>query len=308
MDPTPPVLPPTTPEASPKPRIVIQKRTLFIILAAIILLIIASIGFFLFQNTQKKTTEMTKNDTSTPKGAIAKVGDEYIYQKDLDTELANFPGATDEATKKRLIQKLVKDSIILQAGEKDKLIQLHDTTYNSGDKKYMERIAEVKAVEKAVDSKTDQISGEMISIWFNNQLPAKIGIEKGKEEAFKRITALQKRVAAKEITMKQASELILSDPSYANLDYGYANNALIPFSYPKGKQITVDSDFDDVLWKTPQGGVTPVFLGKTLDAAGKEIEAYYIFGKVDKKIDDGNTLDFNRWYNSVKGNYDITYY
>jgi hypothetical protein len=150
----------------------------------------------------------------------------------------------------------------------------------------------------------------MISVWFNNQIPAKIGIEKGKAEALKRITTLHDKVINKEITIEDAGRLIISDPSYADLDpYGYKNNAIVTFSEPKGKQITIDSGFDDALWGTKEGDITPIYLGKSINSPRQSpVEAYYIFGQVKKKIEKGNIQDFDSWYTVQKNNYEVTYY
>jgi prefoldin subunit 5 len=295
-------------------QIKVSKKMVFISVAFVIVLIIIGIGFFfLKQKTKEKQAHETAGlqvapNAKKPDDAIAKVGDEYIYQKDLDTELSYFGGTKDKQTKKLLLSKLIKDSIILQAAKKNKLITLNNTVYNEANKDYMKRIADIKVVEKKVNSSMDQISGTMVSVWFYNQIPAKIGLVQGKQEAFKKISALQKRVAAKEITIQDAGHLITIDPSYADLDYGYQNNALVTFSNPKGKQLTVDEGFDKVLWNTKEGEITPVFLGKTLDNKGNVIDAFYIFGKVDKKINIGIIQDFAHWYDAQKNNYEITYY
>jgi hypothetical protein len=244
-----------------------------------------------------------------PENAIAKVGEEFIYQKDLDVELANYSGNKDETTKKLLTEKLVKDSMTLQAARKENMASVSAEIYNNDDKNYGKRFEVLRTIETKINSRLDQISGTMISVWFYNMLPGKIGVEKGKAEAFKRISDLHKRVVSKEITIEQAANLIKNDPSYEDLDYGYAVNALVPFKNKKGEKITFDEGYNNILWKTNPGEITDVYLASTVNEyTHQNTESYYVFGQIKDKIDRGNSEDFAKWLENRKGDYEVTYY
>lgn len=312
-----PVQPPVPPSSNtPVPtqrwHITFTKRKLWMGIGIGMFLILGISGFFLWQSmtkTPEKNTTGKPIETKKPDTAIAKVGDEYIYQKDLNTEIANYPMPVDDAVRKRLLEKIVKDSIILQAAKKENLTKLDPAVYNSPNKNYAKRVADIQSVEKNIDGKVAQISGSMITVWFYNTYPAKIGLVEGKKEALKRITALHKRVASKEITMQEAANLIRTDPSYEDIDFGYTNNALITFSQNKGERISVNVDFDKLIWKTKPGEVTPIFLAKDIvPTTMKTEEAFYAFAQVDKKIDTSSTKDFATWYTDQKNNYEVTYY
>ena len=243
-----------------------------------------------------------------PKTAIAKVGEEYIFQEDLEVELANYSGNKDENVKKILVDKLVKDSIILQAAKKENLATVSGEIFNSNLKNYGKRFGELKAVEEKFYNNIPRISGTIVTVWFYNMYPAKIGLEAGKAEALKRITALHRRVKNGEITIEQAGDLIKKDPSYDNLDFGYTVNALYSFTEPKGDRITFDDGYNEILWKTNPGEITDVYLARTINEfSGVNDEAFYIFGQVTEKTD-GNGQGFPEWYEKQKGNYEVTYY
>lgn len=296
-----------------------QKQIIFIIGGLVILTVLIIVLAVLLSKKEawlgtKDETGRTENSFSPvaitpPENAIAKVGEEFIYQTDLDIELANYPGPKGEATKKTLLDKLVNDSIILQAAQKANLVKLDPEVYNADNKNYGKRINDIKNIQTKMDSEVDQISGKMVSLWFYNYKPAKIGLEKGKEEAFRRISALHARVVNKEITMNEAANIIKSDPSYGDLDFGYENNAISTFSSNKGKRIAIDQGFDPVLWKTNPGEITEVYLGKNTNEFTNElVESFYVFGQVDKKIDNGNSQTYAQWLEAQKGNYEVTYF
>lgn len=248
-------------------------------------------------------------DNTKPEGAIAKVGEEYIFRRDLDYELSFQPAQKTLELEKKLFEKLISDSVVLQSAKKEALVELGNTEFNLEAKDYQKRIDLINTVKSKVNSRVDHITGTMVSVWFHNMHPAKIGLEQGKAEAFKRITALRTKVVKNEMTIKEAGESIKNDPSYEELDFGYLTNALISFSSLKGKRFTVDDNFDAILWRTPQGGVTEVYLGKNKNGLTMNWEeAYYIFGQVDEKVDKGNTEDYIKWVENQKKNYEISYY
>src|SRR6266576_1664719 len=120
-----------------------HNQRLWIILLLILLVLGISI-YFLFTwphnnllqkgsgNSMNSNLNTTNTSTkNTPEAVIAKVGKEYIYQNELDTELTNYPVINKSDARKQLLQKIAKDSISLQAGQAENLIQLDSTTFNS---------------------------------------------------------------------------------------------------------------------------------------------------------------------------------
>lgn len=287
----------------------LPKKQKIILAAAVAVILILTAWFILFMTRQTSNQKNDPTSVNRPNTAIAKVGDEYIFQEDLDIELANYPGTRDDNTKKMLLQKLVSDSIVVQAADKDKILALNPAVYNLSDKDYGKRISDIKAIEKKINSSTDQISGGIVSVWFHNYEVPAMGLEKAKQTAFDRVSALHQRVLSKEITIAQAGNIIKSDPFYAQLDVGYKNNAFAAFSDPKGDHISVDENFNKEIWKLRPGEITPVFLGWNVNGfTNQEEEAFYAFAQVEAKVDTGNTQNFNRWLEAQKPNYEVIYY
>lgn len=301
--------------------VTVSKKKVYIITGVILVILLGVLlGVFLMKGTSTQKGVIAslfpqKNDSNSqpkPKNAIAKVGDEYIYQSDLDTELATYPTKADESVKKMLLSKLVKDSIVLQAAKKEKLLSQSALTkiiYNSSEKNYMKRINAIQQVEKKIDASLDQISGTIVSIWFNNMFPPKMGLEAGKKEAYRRISELRNKVANKEITIEDAGKLVITDSTLAELDPGYQNNGLVTFSVKWGKRITIDDKLDAFILTLKPGQVSDVFLGRNVNGFTDKLEdAFYAFVQVTNRVDNGNTKDFNAWYEQQKKNYAVTYY
>src|SRR3989344_8172002 len=82
-------------------------QKLFLIGLGVIVLVL--IGLVVFLGRGKDSTNI---QTGTDK-AVAKVGNETIYQSDLDKELAAYPNVPD--AKEVVLNKMVDDSITLQA-------------------------------------------------------------------------------------------------------------------------------------------------------------------------------------------------
>lgn len=296
-----------------KQKIIANKKKL-LVLGAVLLVILLLVGgnSYLQYRENKAGGQGDKNASGTDApvpGAIAKVGNEYIFQKDLDVETANYPGPKSAETNKLLMDKLVKDSVILQSAEAEKIASVSADIYNTPSKNYAKRMARIKDIKGLVNSKTDHLKGTIVNVWFNNYEPAKIGLEAGKKLAFERISTLQKRVAGGQITIEEAGNIIRRDPSYGDLDVGYKSNASFAFNEKKGEKITFNPDFDQQLWSLNPGEVTNVYLGKIISGFTQQSEeSFYAFGQVSEKVDNGNSLDFEAWLGNNQKNYEITYY
>lgn len=240
---------------------------------------------------------------------IAQVGEEKIYQKDLDTELKLYPPQKNIDREKLLLDKLVKDSIILQQAQKEKLITVDPKTIDSVQKDYAKRLETVKGVEEKVQQRALRVTGKIISIWFHNVFPAPIGDEKAKEISFAKITQLHQDVVSKKITIDQAGELIKQDSSLAQVDPVYYNNAIFDFSVDNIDHITFDKTFNEALVSLNPGEVSDVFLIKDKDPqTRKMIDAVYMFGQLDSKTNLDNTVGYDQWYKNHEKEYPVTYY
>lgn len=254
------------------------------------------------------------NAISTTESAnkIVKVGEETVYQKDLETELQYSPVATDDS-KKLLLDKIIKDSIILQAGRKGGLVALDSSIYNSLDKDYMKRIKTVAEIRQKIENNRDSISGHVVSVWFSNNGPWKLPYETAKEIAFKKITYLHQEVEAKRMTIQQAGEEIKKDASLFDVDRAYKTNALYSFNQDSNEDITYDPDFDEILRNLPIHQVSAIYTGKDIEIkdgkkTGNKIEVLYMFGVITDKKSASGYASFDAWFEKQKNEYEISRY
>ncbi|RJQ37338.1 hypothetical protein C4559_03790 [Candidatus Microgenomates bacterium] len=301
---------PTVTPANPNPAPLNKPNNKMLIYAAIIIVILSviAISFFLYSKTAKKPLQKPVTNVNQA-NVLAKVGEEFIYKKDLNTEIASYPDIKNFDKKAFLLKKIISDSIILQGTKADGLIALDSTVYNSPNKDYQKRIKLIETAKSAINGKAEGIEGVFVSIWFYNTKSGAVGYEEGKKIAYDKITKLWNDVKSKKITIQQAGEQIKKDTSLRQVDTAYKTNALANFTALKGKKITIDKNFDDTLWKLKEGEVSDVILAKGHDLkTGAELDAFYIFGQVNKVISNSKINSFDDWLSQKTKTYEIIYY
>lgn len=132
---------------------------------------------------------------------------------------------------------------------------------------------------------TTFLSGEIISVWFYNMNPPKIGVEAAKKKVNPIIINLRERIINNEITMKQAGEIIAQTEELKEIDPSYQTNAYFSFQYKKvGQSIFNDKDLDKISWQMKTGEISPVLVGKDCcDELKNWYEAYFTVIKINKK-------------------------
>lgn len=286
-------------------------KPIIIILVAVLLL---GGGYYIFNKfslTKTTPTQETfqKTDEQPPSpGVIAKVGDELIYQRDLDLELVAYPplGSLEER-KIFLLEKIATDSAILQSAKKDGLIkQLDATIFNSEDKDYLKRIKIVEDVKNTINSKTDQIKGTIISIWFYNfGKVGSLGYDRGKEFALEKITKLHNDVKSGKMTINQAAEAIRNDSSLAQIDESYKSNAQYDFIISPNQDLTGDKDFDKFLQTASKNQVSDIYL---LSEFGFDKPGYYQFGLVKENNPGAKIKNLDDWIKDQTQKYEKIIY
>lgn len=269
---------------------------------------VISLSNILPKNYQGLSNTSVSNTT-----VIAKVGAENIYQSDLDTEIFFGPKNPKVDMKKQLLAKIVKDSIILQEGKKNGLVQLDTTVFNSAQKDYMKRMSLLAKLKKQVEDERQTIAGSLVAIWFYNTEEGDVGYTKGKEIALQKMTQLHSDVVSNKITMKQASEQIKNDTSLIHIDKAYKVNAYLDFSRSTNQKITISSQFDSIIRGLQKGQVSNIYLAQDKQTqrgipTGKMIDAVYMFAQVTDKKDGKSYATFEDWYAGIKNNYAVTYF
>jgi hypothetical protein len=283
----------------------------FILLLLVVIAIMGGTGIWYLSNKSLQVKEQ-EYSTANDNEEIMTVGQETIYGRDLNYELSYYPQEGQER-KAIVLQKLANDSIILQGGQEERIISLDNSVYNSLEKDYGKRLEMVEVVKKAIQEKGDSMSGNVIGLWFyNNGWVGPAGLEKGKEEAFEKLSKLRDQVANGSLTMQQAGEIIKNDASNADLDRAYQNNAIFEFKAMKGQKnwITRSQDLDEELWSLTPGKVSQLYIGTGLDEdTGEPYEALYLFGMVtEKAAGESEYIPFEDWLNEKKEIYKIEYH
>lgn len=286
-------------------------------IAALILLIVIPLILFLnrsrlsqlpFFGSTTPVSHLAKE--RQPQEPIAQVGQEKIYQVDLNTELAaqGEVDGKDIKEKQRLFRKIAADSIIIQQAVKDKIITVDETVYNSPQKDYQKRVNLVKEIREKVGSLSNQTSGVAYSIWFWNTYPGPLGLEKGKQFALEKLTKVHKLLKDKAIDATGAGEMIKNDATLAQIDQSYETNAFFNFT-KRGKPVTQSKELDSIIDSLKEGEVSDIILGKlTNKQTGKVTENYYAFAIVAKKVTTSGFNSFKDWFDTNKKGYEIKYF
>lgn len=284
-------------------------KPIIIILVAVLLL---GSGFYLFNRfnsgTTQNTTPKTSDEEPPQPGVIAKVGEELIYQQDLDLELAVYPPLLPlEERKTLLINKIASDSAILQAAKKEGLVSIDSTIYNSKDKDYLKRVKTVEQVKTKIEGEAGKTEGVIVSVWFYNfGQPGPVGYDKGKALAMQKINQLHSDVKSGKITIEQAAETIRSDSQMAQIDpYSYKQNARQSFNTSSDSLISFNNDFQKQILSLSKGGTSDVFLSTE---PGFDKPGFYQFGQVTEKVNNNKFLSFESWFSNIKKDYEITLY
>lgn len=297
-----------------------RKKIIYIALALIVVTVVIA-GIYLLSSKSQGTPANTTADitgTKFPTGGItsatgnkqiaATVGEENIYQKNVDILVANATRGIGVDYNKLFTDKLIEESIVLQSARKDKLVTLDNSVFNSENIDLIKRSALVKQIKDAIENKADKIEGSVISIWFYNDVLGSLGLEGGKKFAFDKITPLQNQVKSGIITTKEAADRIRNDASLGQIDENYYHNAIFDFSANKGSKISFDASFDKVLWSLKEGETSDVYLLKDKNVdTGEIVDALYVFGQVTKKTAKDGANGFDAWLNDNKKLYAVRY-
>jgi hypothetical protein len=239
---------------------------------------------------------------------IATVGDEKIYQEDLEYELANHPQRLDPGTRDILIEQMIRDSIILQGGMRDGKVTLDSTVFNSKSKNFDMRSEKVQQVLQLVKNESNTATGTVITIWFlNNNHTGTLGYERGKSFAYSKIAPLHKAVSEGTMTPSEAAESIASDQTLSQIDVAYNTNAKIDFSILEGEKVTFDDNLNNIIW-TLNSGDTSDIIALTEDSYvyGDNAEVAYAFVYMEERQMKENAITIDEWYDTYKAEFTVT--
>lgn len=277
-----------------------------------VLIILSLFALFIFKPFSAyilKNYHTPGQSTVRDKRVLEKVGTENIYNQSLNMEYSFYPLPRNPSNTKKFLQKIAKDSIILQGGAQDGLISLDDTFYNAISIDYLKRIQMVSKVKNAILTNENKISGSVIAIFFYNNSPGKIGYDKGKSLAYSTITKLHTNVVNGTLTTEQAADEIKNNSDLANVDKEYKANAFLAFTVTPQQAITFDPSFDAAIKNLQPGQTTPIYTGQDKDrSTGKIIDVVYMFAQVKSVKTNGSNESFDDWYAQKQKEYEATIY
>ncbi len=272
---------------------------LFAVVAVVcIIIIIALIIVVSMQKesgTSKETSETPQSQSTDTTTVAFTVGEEKIYQKDLEMELARYPQDQRAELRDRVIEKMREDAIILQGAAEDGIIELDESIYGDPTKDYAKRLETLNNIRTTIESeKVAGIEGHIVSIWPHNGTAGPLGYERARQIAKEKIDGLYQDVQSGEITIVEAGEQIRNDQQLADIDTNYKGNAIFAFRATPGEEITGDSEFNDMLHNAGEGEVTEVYASEYPNSEGETVVWYYRFGQVTKVIN-SDTNSYEEW-------------
>lgn len=285
-----------------------QKRPVFVVLGIAIALTAILGVVMLFKPDSSKQAKITPIN---PDAVIITVGGESIYKKDLDYEISSAPKPLQDNPKtiESLTTKLINDSVTLQQGNKEKIVELGSLSYNNSSKDYALRLREINKIKRTVNARAERLEGTIVSIWFFNSIIPKIGIQEAKEIVKAKINNIHAEVKSKRLTVDQAIERIKADTSLSEIDGAYISNAGYKFSATREDKITVDKEFDNKLWILNEGDISEVHELKDLNRRTGQLEpVLYSFGSIAKRAATGNAVDYDKWLEESSKLYAVTKY
>jgi hypothetical protein len=241
-------------------------------------------------------------------GAIAKVGDEFLYEEDLNYELTFYPAENDGDVQRLLLDKMIEDSLILQGARDEGLVELDRTIFNSPDKDYVKRIETVLDLRDRIDEKATVLEGTVLAIWFHNSVPAPMGYDQGKTVAMEEMTKIQREMKAGTLTAAAAAARIRANAALAQVDPSYRANASFDFAVSDNQKITYSKDVDARIYRLNQGDVSEIIVGKDLDPrSGRQIDAVYMVAQVTKR-GTSDITSFESWIDRKSKQYETIRY
>jgi len=292
-----------------------MERKKLLLLITIVLLAVFSLYFVFIK--AKKESPPKKSSLSSPtltppsleKQLTMRIGNDSFSQEDLEYLASIYQPnknlselTVDE--KEYLEDLALERSLVIQEAQKREVVSVDETLFapNKGWNDYNRTYEEAK---QAIIAQEEQITVAGIFIYFYNQFPPEMGVERAKELARKKMEELRERLIKGEISLKQAGEIIANDTSLAEIDPIYDANAYSEFNKRnKTRQIVggITSQDNNLLWSLDVGDYSPIILGFE---SGNEVapnEAYWAIFQVTSKT--GSGKPYLEWLKEAKKEYE----
>ena len=292
-----------------------EKKKLLLLTGVVLLGLTISFCFVL---TKEKKDPLTKKDsfpspTLTEPALIeeqpvTEVGDVIIWPEDLEY-LANVylpEKSMDElgVDEKRYLEDLALEKAIVIREAQKKGLTFVDSSLLAPDKNWEDYNKTYEKAKKAIISQEEQISAAGIFMYFYNETPPAMGVERAKELTREKMEDLKERLTKTEIDIKKAGEIIANDPALSEIDPIYDANAYSEFNdRNKTRHILggITSQDNNLLWSLNVGDYSPIILGFE---SGNEVasnEAYWAIFQITSKK--GTEKPYLEWLKEAKKKY-----
>ena len=276
----------------------VNSKNIFALLSLLLIVGGLTAGYFLTQKQQdirqQASTAKYDNlpDYSEPENIdadflandtiVATVGEESIYQSDIDVILAILPPFSDKnrpAIIKEIIDDFIEDSILLQEYQ-----QTDIEIFSSPFKNYAKR---AKVVGQLIEQKKTELKqnmpykqGSVLTIWTtNDEILPDAELSRRRKIIKPKIDKLYEQVKNGELTIQAAGKAIQDDSSLVEFDDNYVGNAIIPFEvicFPGGECEGYNDHFVKELGALNNKEISQL----KLHTSPNKAEEFYTFGQV----------------------------
>jgi len=254
--------------------------------------------------------ELDKIEGSENIQKLARVGREYIFYTDLEYYAYQNLLDIESLDYDSVLDYLVDESVLLQAGENEGWVELDSETFNNPFKDFSRRgqlVLEIK--ESFNDNYQSGTYVEIITVWFYNSelgdYAKEHGIDAAKELAKSKIDEVYSLVTEDGKSMEEAAQIIIDDSSLSQLDENYDGNAygirIFPYEIESIADLGGGSEnLYKFLESAQEGDISEIFLERDIPRSETEelVDAYYAIYKLTVKVNEYS--DMNEWVDSYK--------
>lgn len=217
-----------------------RKKVLLIFSGIVILLLLITALIFSKrqnQNNLPSTINTQPNVSQKPQKIAAKVQNDNIY----DFQVEDIEKQTKIKDANTITASLIKESLIFQQAEKEKLIALptyfFTQEYKQSRNYSQDKNRLLRQIKEAYQKKSAWISGGIVTVFFYNQKFASIPFDQADMVAYQYISETKDKILSKEWTTDQAIAALTKKDQMALLDFNYLNNTGLIFN----KEIIYDT-------------------------------------------------------------------
>ena len=291
-----------------------ERKKLLLLITIVLLAVFSSYLVFIKGKKESLTKKGSlPSPTLTPpsleKQLTMRIGNDSFSQEDLEYLASIYQPnknlselTVDE--KEYLEDLALERSLVIQEAQKREVVSVDETLF-APNKDWNDYNRTYEEAKQAIIAQEEQITVAGIFIYFYNQFPPEMGVERAKELARKKMEELRERLIKGEISLKQAGEIIANDTSLAEIDPIYDANAYSEFNKRnKTRQIVggITSQDNNLLWSLDVGDYSPIILGFE---SGNEVapnEAYWAIFQVTSKT--GSGKPYLEWLKEAKKEYE----